>query len=634
MRTEDGYIIQKCLDGDSAAFGLLVEKYKKGIYALAFSKIGSFHDAQDITQEVFISAYQNLRTLRRWDSFMGWLYRITTNQCKMLIRARSRRPDREFVEDQERGILDQPSMDSYRENGSYESIREALDSLPEMYRQILTLRYFGGMTTVEMSRFLGVSPATIKRRLREARGQLKEGVLDMMNTTYEQHQLPASFTFRIVEMVKRIKINAMPRSTGLPWGLSLAAGIAVVVMSLGSQMAIYKQPTPLAFPSETETLKVREMSVDILSAPGTSVMAGKQGDTDGVGMDQRSPQSKFLLAPAKGGGTWTQKADMPTVRSNCAADSVDGKIYVVGGYIDNKTFDTTAALEEYDPATDTWTVIGADMPTKRGALSFHAVNGIIYAFAGWSPRRFAPEVEAYDPATKKWTKKANIPTPGDGFATAVVDGKIYVIGGHTGGNNIILSTVQIYDPATNKWTRGANMPTARWGCAACAINGKIYVTGGSLTHASGNVIATVEVYDPATDTWSRVSDMPCRKGGHDACALDGKMYIICGYDNDAIDLFNAGEIGEDELVELISIINVYDPTTDTWSTAASIPTPRSNAAVAVADGKIYAIGGSSGPEGAFISTVEEFDPGLPHSISGVSPDRKVPTYWGEVKSGK
>jgi RNA polymerase sigma factor (sigma-70 family) len=285
VRTEDGYIIHKCLDGDAAAFGLLVEKYKKGIYALAYSKIGNFHDAQDITQEVFISAYQNLRTLRRWDNFMGWLYRITTNQCKMLIRARSRRPDREFVEDQEPGILDQPSIDSYYENGAYELIREALDSLPEMYRQILTLRYFGGMTTVEMSRFLGVSPATIKRRLREARGQLKEGVLDMMNTTYEQHQLPASFTFRIVEMVKRVKINAMPRSTGLPWGLSLAAGIAVVIMTFGSQMAVYKQPTPLAFPSETETLKVREMSVDILSVPGTPLMASKQGNTDGAGMD-------------------------------------------------------------------------------------------------------------------------------------------------------------------------------------------------------------------------------------------------------------------------------------------------------------------------------------------------------------
>ena len=63
VRTEDGYIIQQCIDGDTAAFGLLVDKYRKSVYALAYSKVGDFHDAQDITQEVFINAYWKLRIL-------------------------------------------------------------------------------------------------------------------------------------------------------------------------------------------------------------------------------------------------------------------------------------------------------------------------------------------------------------------------------------------------------------------------------------------------------------------------------------------------------------------------------------------------------------------------------------------
>ena len=66
MRTEDGYIIRKCLDGDSAAFGILVDKYKGAIYALAYSRLRNFHDAEDVTQEVFVKAYQKLRILRRW----------------------------------------------------------------------------------------------------------------------------------------------------------------------------------------------------------------------------------------------------------------------------------------------------------------------------------------------------------------------------------------------------------------------------------------------------------------------------------------------------------------------------------------------------------------------------------------
>jgi len=176
------------------------------------------------------------------------------------------------------------------------------------------------------------------------------------------------------------------------------------------------------------------------------------------------------------------------------------------------------------------------------------------------------------------------------------------------------------------------MPTSRWVCAACSVDGKIYVYGGRLTWTAGNVIATVEVYDPAINTWAQVSDMPCCKGNHSACALDGKMYIIGGGNAEANRLFNAGEIDEDELVGFLSMVYIYDPATDTWSTAASIPTPRSQTAVAVVDRKIYAIGGTSKSE--FISTVEEFDPGLPHSGSGVRPDRKVPTYWGEVKSDK
>ena len=67
MRTEDGYIVHKCLNGDSAAFGLLVDKYKAGVYALAYSKLRDFRDAEDVAQEVFIRAYQKLRTLKQWD---------------------------------------------------------------------------------------------------------------------------------------------------------------------------------------------------------------------------------------------------------------------------------------------------------------------------------------------------------------------------------------------------------------------------------------------------------------------------------------------------------------------------------------------------------------------------------------
>lgn len=110
MQTADGYIIDKCLNGDSGAFGLLVDKYRAGVYALAYSKLRDFRDAEDVAQEVFIKAYIKLRTLKRFDRFHAWLYAITVNLCKDWVRAQSRRPDSEFIEDQDQETLEEPFL--------------------------------------------------------------------------------------------------------------------------------------------------------------------------------------------------------------------------------------------------------------------------------------------------------------------------------------------------------------------------------------------------------------------------------------------------------------------------------------------------------------------------------------------
>jgi len=85
MQTEDGYLIRKCIAGEPETFGLLVDKYKASIYAFVYTKLCNFHDAEDITQEVFIKAYRNLRTLEQCDSFLAWLYCIASNLCKNWI---------------------------------------------------------------------------------------------------------------------------------------------------------------------------------------------------------------------------------------------------------------------------------------------------------------------------------------------------------------------------------------------------------------------------------------------------------------------------------------------------------------------------------------------------------------------
>ena len=313
MRTEDGYIIRKCLDGDSEAFGFLVDKYRESVYAFAYSRLRNFDDAEDIAQEVFIKVYRKLGTLRRWDNFLAWLYSITSNLCKDWIRAQSRRPDHEFMEDKEPEIVKILSIDSYRDGQAIESLREslqeALDALPEMHRQVLILHYLGGMSSMDIARFLGTSRMTILQRLHRARAQMREEMLAMMNTAFESQRLPAGFTLRIVEIVRRIKIQPMPRTAGLPWGLSLAAGIVLAVMSLGPHLSILNPmsiPTSAPLPGEAKMLKAGEIPVDIMNVSDVPFIANRQADSNGGELKPPDPQNAAVIAAPGAADTWTE----------------------------------------------------------------------------------------------------------------------------------------------------------------------------------------------------------------------------------------------------------------------------------------------------------------------------------------
>jgi hypothetical protein len=187
-------------------------------------------------------------------------------------------------------------------------------------------------------------------------------------------------------------------------------------------------------------------------------------------------------------------------------------------------------LEVYDPATDTWTR-KADMPTPRGALSACTVDGKIYVMGGFRTMNSLvglPIVEEYNPATDTWTRKANMPTPKFALCTSVVDGQIYAIGGGTyssPGREI----VEAYDPATDTWTRRANMPTARRNFATCVVGGRIYAIGGWV-RSSLNAFTTVEQYDPVMNVWTIETNLPVPRAFFSANAVDGQIYAIGGTD--------------------------------------------------------------------------------------------------------
>ena len=228
MQTEDGYIVRMCLYDDKAAFGLLVDKYKSGIYALAYSKLHNFRDAGNIAQAAFIEAYEGLCTLTRRDSFLALLCSITSNLCRDRIQTQFRYTGCDPAARQTPDVPELDPVNSPRKRILRESLDEVRDLLPEVLYQVVILRYLGGMNTREIARFLGVSSGTISQHLREARVVLGEEVIAMMREAHEQYKLREDFTFYIVEMVKRLSGPSVSRITWLPLGLSLTVGIILL----------------------------------------------------------------------------------------------------------------------------------------------------------------------------------------------------------------------------------------------------------------------------------------------------------------------------------------------------------------------------------------------------------------------
>ena len=170
------------------------------------------------------------------------------------------------------------------------------------------------------------------------------------------------------------------------------------------------------------------------------------------------------------------------------------------------------------------------------------------------------------------------------------------------------------------WTEKGDMPTARAYLSASAVNGKIYAIGGTQGDPTGwGGMPTVEEYDPSTDTWTKKADMPTARQSLSTSVVNGKIYGIGGIRTWAIPL---------------STVEEYDPATDTWTQRADMPMARFGLSASVVNGRIYAIGGTLAWPAVPLSTVEEYDTGfVPLQLAGnVDAKEKLAAMWGKIRS--
>ncbi len=267
MKNSDAQLIQRTLDGDDAAFAELVEKYQKQVHALVWRKIGDFHFAEEITQDTFIKAHQQLRTLKKPQRFVSWLYVIASNLCGTWLRNKNVRT--QLQEHIDKSVDERATYSEHivKENNQItvetqrHVVSKLLAKLGESERTVMTLHYFGEMSCSEIGDFLGVSTNTVKSRLRRAQQRLKKEE-PIIREALDNFQISPHLTDTIMHEISRIKPVAPTSSKPfVPWVVA-ASTLAVVLLMLGIGNSIYLTRFQQPYSLDAQT----DMTVELIDA--------------------------------------------------------------------------------------------------------------------------------------------------------------------------------------------------------------------------------------------------------------------------------------------------------------------------------------------------------------------------------
>ncbi len=267
MHKNDVELIDRILSGDEAAFTTLVRKYQKWVHALTWRKIGDFHIAEEITQDIFLHVYKKLTTLKNPNQFAGWLYVIANRRC--IAWHRKNKPDIQSLETTNEDTLDETAYEYYisdqRDENAVEHQREIvkdlLEKLPESERTVVTLHYLGEMTCKEISKFLGVSPNTVKSRLSRARIRLREEE-SVIRETLGSVPLSHNLTENILRDISKVKPNPHPTGKPLVPFAALGSIIVLSILLIGTRnQFITNYQLPYSFDVQSET------AIEIVEVP-------------------------------------------------------------------------------------------------------------------------------------------------------------------------------------------------------------------------------------------------------------------------------------------------------------------------------------------------------------------------------
>ena len=420
METNDFALIQRVLDGDDNAFTVLVNRYQKPIHTFVWRKIGDFHTAEELTQDIFLKAYKKLPLLKPPYHFLGWLYVIATRHCIAWMR---KKQEPTISLDAMPGVqLEELSYAAYEATGAEAAdvehqrdlVKRLLQKLPESERTVVTMHYLAEMPCEKISEFLGVSPNTVKSRLHRARKRLKtqEHLLHGVSAIF---QVPPTLTANIMQEVAHIKPTVPSASKPwVPWGFSFASTFLIILMMGFGTRALYRFQQPYSLEATSE------MTIELIEAPVVLPLKLKPdlrnqlGNTDTLGKNtgagqQPGPNLLATLPP--------KKADVPAAKPQWIQTNGTGRTFSAGLFLaaDQSLYAVAkAGLYRFTPQTDAWTLVSASGPKREFSKVMTEYRDTLYLLT-------SDELLASTDKGKTWSVLGSRPA-GRAVALVITDG--------------------------------------------------------------------------------------------------------------------------------------------------------------------------------------------------------------------
>ncbi|KAJ8107004.1 hypothetical protein OPT61_g9163 [Boeremia exigua] len=322
-------------------------------------------------------------------------------------------------------------------------------------------------------------------------------------------------------------------------GLSLPAFL-VSALAHHTHQPSWTELTPIPLPRQEHTT--------VFLPPSTIAVLGgvvPSNDTSMIPVTTTPLMQFYSLS----NNTWTVAPPLLRAMNHLNAAVVDGQIYVLGGLADlgepEPAWRAVRDAFSYSPRSNIWSRLpNLPISEERGSAAVGVWGSRIILAGGMSALELSGDraqtsvsmVSMFDTKKKAWVrlprKAKYIPGPRDHAGAAVVDGKMYVLGGRDMGQNNVKDTVFVLDLAHLEagWTTSeARMPTPRGGVAAGVVGRKVYVLGGEgNADAESGVFDEVEAYDTKRDRWSSAGTMSIARHGTYAVGVGRKVYVPGG----------------------------------------------------------------------------------------------------------